>query len=86
MVAPVAHTSTSNVKKVMISSTARDLPEHRKEVLDACMRQGMFPIMMEHLLARDDDVEMGEGHNMKVKELIARRERVRLSGHKGLNA
>ena len=78
--------SSTGIKKVIISSTARDLPEHRKEVLDACMRQGMFPIMMEHLLARDDDVEMGEGHNMKVKELIARRERVRLSGHKGLNA
>ena len=36
--------------QVMISSTARDLPEHRKEVMDACLRQGMFPIMMEHLL------------------------------------
>src|SRR5215210_7462730 len=37
----------------MVSSTARDLPEHRKEVLDACMRQGMFPMMMEHLPASD---------------------------------
>ena len=27
----------------MISSTARDLPEHRKEVLDACLRQSMIP-------------------------------------------
>jgi len=35
----------------MISSTARDLPEHRKEVMNACLRQGMFPIMMEHLPA-----------------------------------
>src|SRR5918911_1315711 len=40
-------------KVVMISSTARDLPEHRKEVLDACLRQGMFPKMMEHLPASD---------------------------------
>src|SRR5437764_1006322 len=40
-------------KKVMISSTALDLPEHRKEVLDACLRQGMFPTMMEHLPASD---------------------------------
>ncbi|HEY3227878.1 MAG TPA: DUF4062 domain-containing protein, partial [Roseiflexaceae bacterium] len=40
---------------VMISSTARDLPEHRKEVLDACLRQGMFPVMMEHLPASDAD-------------------------------
>jgi hypothetical protein len=36
---------------VMISSTARDLPNHRKEVMDACQRQGMFPVMMEHLPA-----------------------------------
>lgn len=41
--------------RVMISSTARDLPEHRKEVMDACVRQGMFPIMMEHLPASDDE-------------------------------
>src|SRR6266446_4249122 len=41
--------------KVMISSTARDLPEHRKEVMDACLRQGMFPIMMEHLPASDNE-------------------------------
>lgn len=41
--------------KVMISSTARDLPAHRKEVMDACLRQGMFPIMMEHLPATDAD-------------------------------
>src|ERR1041384_1785692 len=40
---------------VMISSTARDLPEHRKEVMDACLRQGMFPKMMEHLPANDDE-------------------------------
>jgi len=41
--------------KVMISSTARDLPEHRKGVMDACQRQGMFPTMMEHLPASDAD-------------------------------
>jgi tetratricopeptide (TPR) repeat protein len=40
-------------KQVMISSTARDLPLHRKEVMDACLRQGMFPTMMEHLPASD---------------------------------
>jgi hypothetical protein len=39
--------------KVIISSTARDLPEHREEVMDACLRQGMFPMMMEHLPASD---------------------------------
>ncbi|MDQ1522856.1 MAG: hypothetical protein QOE47_780 [Pyrinomonadaceae bacterium] len=37
----------------MISSTALDLPEHRKEILDACLRQGMLPLMMEHLPAGD---------------------------------
>jgi tetratricopeptide (TPR) repeat protein len=41
----------------MISSTARDLPEHRKEVMDACLRQGMFPYMMEHLPAKDADAK-----------------------------
>src|SRR5947208_9635368 len=46
---------TTNVKKVMISSTALDLPEHRDQVLDACLRQGMFPIMMEYLPASDAD-------------------------------
>ncbi|MEE8450450.1 MAG: DUF4062 domain-containing protein [Thermoguttaceae bacterium] len=40
---------------VMISSTIRDLPDHRQGVLDACLRQGMFPKMMEHLPANDDD-------------------------------
>jgi MinD-like ATPase involved in chromosome partitioning or flagellar assembly/tetratricopeptide (TPR) repeat protein len=40
---------------VFISSTARDLPEHRKEVLDACMRQGFVPVMIEHLPTSDDD-------------------------------
>jgi hypothetical protein len=39
--------------KVVVSSTARDLPLHRKEVMDACLRQGMFPTMMEHLPASD---------------------------------
>jgi len=40
---------------VFISSTSRDLPEHRKQVMDACLRMGMFPIMMEHLPASDAD-------------------------------
>ena len=38
--------------KIMISSTARDLPKHREQVMQACLRQGMFyPQMMEHLTA-----------------------------------
>src|SRR5215467_5843994 len=40
---------------VMISSTARDLPEHRQQAMDACLRQGMFPVMMEHLPTSDAD-------------------------------
>ncbi len=39
----------------MISSTARDLPAHRRELGEACLRQGVFPVMMEHLPARDAD-------------------------------
>lgn len=38
---------------VMVSSTARDLPEHREQVKEACLRQGMLPKMMEHLPASD---------------------------------
>ena len=43
------------IKKVMVSSTAMDLPEHREEVRDACLRQGMYPDMMENLPAEDAD-------------------------------
>ncbi|GAB6140154.1 hypothetical protein JCM14076_08830 [Methylosoma difficile] len=32
-----------------------DLPEHRKQAMDACLRQGIFPKAMEHLPARDAD-------------------------------
>jgi len=42
------------VKKAMISSTARDLPEHRKQVESACQRVGVFAEkMMENLSAED---------------------------------
>jgi tetratricopeptide (TPR) repeat protein len=46
-------TETKKHTVVIVSSTARDLPEHRKDVLDACLRQGMLPLMMEHLPASD---------------------------------
>jgi tetratricopeptide (TPR) repeat protein len=39
--------------KAMISSTAIDLPEHRKCAMEACLREGIHPIGMEHLPARD---------------------------------
>jgi hypothetical protein len=42
-------------KKAMISSTSVDLPEHRQQAIDACLRQGIFPKAMEHLPARDAD-------------------------------
>ncbi|HEY0376264.1 MAG TPA: hypothetical protein VGC87_04840 [Pyrinomonadaceae bacterium] len=34
---------------VMMSSTALDLPVHREQVLDACLRQSTIPKMQEHL-------------------------------------
>ncbi len=40
---------------VMISSSVRDLPEHREKVMHACLRQSLFPSMMEHLPSSDDD-------------------------------
>src|SRR5436305_3616695 len=55
MAQPSQQPAKTGRKTVMISSTARDLPEHRKEVLDACLRQGMFPSMMEHLPAVDSE-------------------------------
>jgi hypothetical protein len=39
----------------MISSTALDLPEHRKQVFEACTCVEIFPIGMESLPARDSD-------------------------------
>ena len=34
---------------VMISSTLLDLPEHRQDVLEACLRQGMQPMCLDDL-------------------------------------
>jgi hypothetical protein len=42
-------------KTAMISSTSVDLPDHRREAMDACLHQGIRPIAMEHLPARDAD-------------------------------
>jgi hypothetical protein len=42
-------------KVAMISSTSLDLPEHRQQAIDACLRQSVFPIAMEHLPAREAD-------------------------------
>ncbi|MBK7938996.1 MAG: DUF4062 domain-containing protein [Lewinellaceae bacterium] len=43
----------TGAKKVMISSTVRDLPDHRKHVMEACQRQTLFPVMMENRPAHD---------------------------------
>jgi tetratricopeptide (TPR) repeat protein len=45
--------STNIRPVVVVSSTTLDLPEHRKEVEDACLRQGLLPRMTEHLPASD---------------------------------
>jgi tetratricopeptide (TPR) repeat protein len=45
----------SDSLKVMVSSTARDLPEHRRQVIEACQRVGMTPLPMEHLPADPSD-------------------------------
>jgi len=37
----------------MISSTAKDLPDYRSMVIDACLRVDTFPKMMEQLSALD---------------------------------
>ena len=42
-------------RSAIISSTAIDLPEHRKQVLEACLAAGFFPLCMESLPARDAD-------------------------------
>jgi hypothetical protein len=43
--------SDKSVKRVMISSTARDLSTHRNVVKEACLRQGMLP---------DDEYHVGD--------------------------
>lgn len=45
----------AEVLRVFISSTSIDLTDHRARALDACLRQNMLPVMMEHLPAADGD-------------------------------
>ncbi|MGA2854374.1 MAG: DUF4062 domain-containing protein, partial [Verrucomicrobiota bacterium] len=45
----------AEIKVAMISSTVRDLPEHREKVRDACIRQRVMPSMMEYWPALDAD-------------------------------
>ena len=46
-------TVTRQQRKIMISSTARDLPDHREIAMNACLTREMLPKMMEHLVASD---------------------------------
>lgn len=43
------------VRRVMISSTALDLPEHRRHASDACLRMTMLPLAMEQMPASPAD-------------------------------
>jgi hypothetical protein len=45
----------SERRVVMISSTVRDLPEHRNGIRDACRRADFEPRMMEEISALDAD-------------------------------
>ena len=45
----------AEVRIAMVSSTVRDLPQHREKVRDACLRQEFLPSMMENWPAIDAD-------------------------------
>jgi len=53
--APMAEVKATGdkISVVMISSTVRDLHDHRQVVVDACIRQHMLPRVMEHMPAND---------------------------------
>ncbi|MDQ3746029.1 MAG: DUF4062 domain-containing protein, partial [Acidobacteriota bacterium] len=66
----MSETSNANAV-VMVSSTALDLPLHRKEVLDACLRQNMIPKMQEHLPASGASAESAESGAEAVRVSLA---------------
>lgn len=45
----------ADLERVVISSTVLDLPRHREKVREACLKLGVFPLMMEHLPASAAD-------------------------------
>lgn len=54
----VARDDMAEVRTVMISSTARDLPQHREQVMHACLStRKVLPLMMEHLPATTADAK-----------------------------
>lgn len=44
-----------SIQRVVISSTSYDLRLYREHAKEACLKQGMFPVMMEHLPASPAD-------------------------------
>lgn len=48
---PIRGSLTQERLKVMVSALAKDLPAHRKQVIEACLRVGMSPLPMEQLPA-----------------------------------
>src|SRR6266567_1350524 len=48
---PVQQTSSKAYKKVMVSSAIQYLPEYRNDALEACIRLGMLPLVVDHFPA-----------------------------------
>jgi hypothetical protein len=55
--------------KAMISSTALDLPEHRKQAVDPCLRTRFSPIPMEYFTTHNvlNFIDLGSNHNRTMK-------------------
>ena len=68
--------SCSRIRDTTSRKTSDDGQERFRLSNEACAR----------ILEETHEKTSGEGDNMKVKQLITRRERVRLPGHEGLNA
>jgi hypothetical protein len=57
----LAETSSKIRPRVFISNTVIDLPEHRAALVDACLRVGVEPLVMENLTADGSDYRTGQG-------------------------
>ncbi len=61
-----------DVEKVFISSTAKDLPEHRGKVMHACLRQSLTEMEYERAIERGMPrlvFLMGDEHDVKAKDI-----------------